>query len=759
MKKFRSHILAWTLLMVILLASSLPAARAVSGSSQQDDALYLPLVMKNSSSVAPTQTSTELIDKDLASGILDANTAAIYKVYTILPDSPLPAKYIGIPDPQADIGLFRDIMERYDLLTPAQKAEANPYLRRPDDPTSALFKFQQRQSTPQTSSGQSGSLIVAAATRPPEDIQWTSITSAEGVKIHYRADINGDNAKASGVATAIDSKIYSYLTTLMGRQWMDDTGCDSGDTVNDGGSGALDIYLLHGITDRGLEISCKNPPSPGWVILNADRALGDETHIGMIQTAAHEMFHTIQDSYSYLQEAGTYLWVQEATAKWMEDYVYPNAQSEQDYAHLYLDKTWRPIDDDPGAGVRYYGEYLWPFYLYRIQSKNPTFMRSMFEQAASNTSVEIFMQKSGSTDPVTLFPDFALKNWNQYPFNEYQVADALTQRVGEVITIDVNGITDKDKYVLAPMYAQIARLSATYYDYKFTDDTARTVAFFNGLSNKLTEAAGNIFFVDTASQYYQTESLPLARYDGINVQALIKINNTWTREDWSDSSSHLFCRDRNLQRLQELVLIVTNSNFKASQANYNFSPEGLWPILQISPTGCYQWTGTFDVTDSSDPNVEHTINGNVTFEASDSTLGPAVIFNMKSGSATLKMQGESSDHVNRFNVDASADFSSSDPASYLDTYNLVTGGPHPNAYYGFGQTNASVTGSLGTCCLEDGSWEYSTESFAIGKWFQTPNPVNNEWISQSVGNVIDGSYTEPNGYMTYHWHLEAKMEP
>jgi len=50
-------------------------------------------------------------------------------------------------------------------------------------------------------------------------------------------------------------------------------------------------------------------------------------------------------------------------------------------------------------------------------------------------------------------------------------------------------------------------------------------------------------------------------------------------------------------------------------------------------------------------------------------------------------------------------------------------------------------------------------AFAIGKWFQTPNPVNNEWISQSVGNLIDGSYTEPNGYMTYHWHLEAKMEP
>ena len=759
MKTPRSRILTCTLLLMFILAFSLPAGGVVS---QQEKTVYLPLVLNPTSSTEPAPTSIELIDKDLIAGLIDANTAAIYKAYTIIPDSPLPAKYAGTPDPQADIALFRDLQERYSALTPAQKAQADPYLRRPDEPTSALFQFQQRQASPQASADQSVSGSMASATRPPNTILWDSVFSLTGVKIHYRTDIAGDLAKANGVAAAIDSKIYSSLNTLMGRLWMDDTGCDSGDMEDDGGSVALDIYLLHGITDRGVEYSCKNPPSPGWVVLNADRPIGDETHIGMIQTAAHEMFHAVQDSYSYLEAVGTYLWVQEATAKWVEDYVYPNAQSEQDYAYLYLNKTEIPIDYLPENGNRYYGEYLWPFYLYRVKNKPASFIKSMFEQAASYKSVEIFMQTAGYNDPVPLFADFALKNWNQAPFNEYQTADSLTKRIEPAVTGEIGGVSTKTKYELVPLYwTGINWLTATYYDYKFTDATARTVAFYNGLSNKLTEATSTTLWDDTASIFYQTDPLPMATYDGINVQALIKINNTWTREDWSDQNAHVFCRDRKLQNLQELVLIVTNSNFKSTQPNYTFMKAGLNPVLEVSPTGCYQWKGTFDVEDTSDPQVTDTVTGNVTFEAPADLYGPNVFFTMKSGSAYVTVKGKSTDGVHRFNVGAWADFSSSDPSSYLDTYNLVTGGPHPNAYYGFGQTNATVTGTMETCCLENGDWEVDNNAtFGIGKWLVTPSPwVNNQWISQSVGNVIDGTYTEPNGYMTYHWHLVAQTEP
>ena len=758
MKTFRSRILACAILMLIILVFSLPGAGAVS---RQENSLYLPLVVKPGGSTEPAPTSIELIDKDLKAGLIDANTAAIYKAYTIIPDGPLPAKYAGAPDPQADIALFQDLMKVYSSFTPAQKAQADPYLRRPDEPTSALFQFQQRQAAARSSTGQSGSLFAITATRPADDIKWTSIETATHVKVHYRQDISGDDIRANGVAAAIDKPIYPDLNTLMGRLWMDDKGCKNGDLEDDGGNGELDVYLMHGVSFYGLTIPCgPTYPTSAWIILNADRAIGDDKTKGMVQTAAHEMLHAIQFSYSY-EADDDYLWVMEATATWVMDFAYPNAQAEQDYAYAYLGNTKDPMDDNPAAGQKWYGEYLWPFYLYRVKKKPASFIRTMFEEAATNTSVEVFMQRSGSDDPVLLFPDFALKNWNQDPFNEYQTADTLKARVSNTIKKDIKGITVKDKYPLKPDGFFFRRLSATYYDFTFSDNTARTVAFYNGLANKISEKAGLIDFLDTASIFYQTAPLDLATYDGINVQALIKINNAWTREDWSDTSSRVFCRDRKAQNLQELVLIVTNSNFKMSQTNYNYGPPGLDPLLQVSPTACYQWKGTFDVANTSDPNVTDTLTGNVTFEAPADLAGPDVFFTMKSGSAYLVMQGENSDHTMRFNASGWADLKPSDPNNYLDTYNLVTGGPHPKAYYGWGQSSSFVIGRQETCCLEDGvTWEVdNAKHFPIGDWFMTPSPIYNQWISQSAGNIIEGSYTEPNGYVTYHWHLEAQTEP
>jgi len=71
--------------------------------------------MNNSNGSQPTQTSIGLIEKDLADGKLDAKTAAIYEVYTILPNSPLPPQYVGVPDPQVDIAPFHALWGVYCL--------------------------------------------------------------------------------------------------------------------------------------------------------------------------------------------------------------------------------------------------------------------------------------------------------------------------------------------------------------------------------------------------------------------------------------------------------------------------------------------------------------------------------------------------------------------------------------------------------------------------------------------------------------------
>jgi hypothetical protein len=471
------------------------------------------------------------------------------------------------------------------------------------------------------------------------------------------------------------------------------------------------------------------------------------------------MFHTIQFSYTYKMDYSTYIWMMDPTAIWAEDYVYHNAQSEQEYAHLYLDTTKDPMDVNPDE-MRYYGEYLWPFYLYRVKGYNPNFIRTMFEDAKNYPSTDIFMLSGGRDTPVSLFPDFAVKNFNLAPFDNYQKVDSLLARVKVQNRYVISGVVDKKPYPLTNDTNAFAHLTAWYYDFVFADDTARTVAFYNGLHYKLTRGPGLVNPMDNTGVFYKTDPLEYNQYEGMDVQALIKINDIWTLEDWSIDPQNVFCRDRAAQNIQELVLIITNSNFKDSQANYAFKPVGDFPALLVSPTACYQWKGTITRTDTHDPGVTNTLTGeNIIFEASDSLIGPDVLYTLKSGRVYLSMNGATSDGMNTFAANGWVDLTPSDGSSSLVTYNMVTGGPHPNAYYGGGLSYQSVKGKRGICCNEDGTWENTVEDFHIGDWFYAPSPISNQLKSQVQGNILEGSYTDTSGYITYTWHFVAQKDP
>jgi hypothetical protein len=714
--------------------------------SSDNRSIYLPLVINTSTQTPPT--SIQLILKDLAAGKLDTNTAAVYQVYSLFTNSPLPAQYRGAPDLMADIAPMNALWAVYDSLSVSQKAAIDPYLLRPDNPTSAAMALQQDSGGGSPSGG-----LSVSATRPVGPL-WDYVDTATGVRIHYRLDIEGDHEKAVGVGEAIDGKIYTSFMQLMNRIWLDDTGCKGGSVVDDGGNGALDIYLMHDMTSEGTEISCHKTPTPGWVRLNANRDIGDETHSGMIQTATHEMFHTIQDSYTYLK-GEDYLWMQEATAMWIEDYVYKNAQSEQGYAHLYLDTTRKPIYENPD-NMRFYGAYLWPYYLTRIKSYSPNIIRTMFENAKSYKSIDLFFLKDGSGPPVTNFADFAVKNWNQAPFDNYQTIDKLSARVKVQYQDTISGVSEKKYYVLKPDDGSFQHLTAMYYDFIFTDNSARTVTFYNGINNKLTNKTG-VMILDPNSTGYSYTSIPYDDFKEMNVQALIKINNTWTREDWTIESQKFYCRDQKAQRIQELVLIVTNSNWDEDLPN--FAPADANPTLMVSPVGCWQWKGTFDVNDPTDPGVTNLLTGDVIFERNSySWIGPDISYHVKSGNAHLHFSGTSSESNFTFAADGWVTLSETDGTNILDTYNLVTGGPHPKAYWGNGTSNQEVAGKESCYCGDDGEYLTYDTTFFIGTWFLTPDPINPPMKLQSRGNIIDGTYTTPNGII-YHWHLESQAEP
>lgn len=731
-----------------LVLTSVGATYAGSGT------VYLPLVFNNGSQMPPT--SIQLIQKDLAAGKLDQKTAAIYEVYSLFTNSPLPAQYRGAADPMADIAPLGDLEAVYASLSASQKAAINPYLVRPDTPSSA------ENALSPASAGSLSPVSTAGVSAPegrPVSPLWDYVDTATGVRIHYRLDIAGDKDLAVGVGAAIDDKIYTKLSQLMNRVWKDDTGCTDGDVVDDGGNGALDIYLEHDMTNLGEEISCGTPPTPGWVRLNASQPLGDETDAGLIQVASHEMLHAIQDSYTFFNGYLTYLGMEEATAVWVEDYIYPNAQAEQGYASEYMNTTRTPLTEITDK-MRIYGAYLWPFYLYRIKGYNPNIVRLMFENAKSYKADAVFMLMNGDTSPVTLFPDFAVKNWNRDIFNNYQTVDKLTAKVPYQYQDQIGGVTDKKYFVLKPDKGDFEYLTATYYDFIFNDATARTVSFYNGISDKLSNKTGAIWS-DLNSTSYVTSALPYDSFKQMNIVALIKMNNTWTREDWTSTPQKFYCRDQASERIQELVLIVTNSNWDIDlPASGGYTAEDKDSTLMVSAAGCYQWKGTFEAHDTSIPGVTDTTTGTITFERDpNSEYGPDLTYHVLTGSAHRKVSGTSTTDQMTYSADGTVTLSAGDGNSFLDTYNLVTGGPHPLAYYGSAASNQVVKGTLSCYCGEDGAWETYPNDYAIGTYFLAPDPTTNHVNSMSSGNVIQGSYTIPNGDITYSWHLEAQADP
>jgi len=327
---------------VVLLRQSLLPAHA-----QGQVTIYLPLITAGSGAPgAPTQPSEVLIDQAEAAGTITHEQALMYKVYALFGDSRLPAQFNGAETEDSQI-MFH-LRAEWNALSAGTRANLAPFLLPPNAPGS----------WPELATV-SGQGVGAQA------IEWRNVLATSGVRVWYQTRFAGDDVKAAGVAAAIDGRIFTVLLSLMGRTWLPDGGYAS-----NGGDPLLDIYLVQGAGIGYLGLTtpyggCEE--TAAWVNLKSDRPLGDDTTRGIVQTATHEMMHTIQFTYPLSDACSTYDWLAEATAKWSEHLTYPHAQSEQPYAPSYLNTAYWPLENT--TGQRWYGAYLYPFFVTETQGR------------------------------------------------------------------------------------------------------------------------------------------------------------------------------------------------------------------------------------------------------------------------------------------------------------------------------------------------------------------------------------------------------
>lgn len=669
-----------------------------------------------------TPTSFALIDQAETSGALDSETALLYRVYALFSDARLPAQYRGDDSRIEDSLYMAEARERFATLSPATQDALQPFLVPP--------VYAGSWANPAASS------VSPLATPPSCDSfsdKWGFVeTSNNLVRIWYRLDLPGDAVQAVSLIDTIDTIIWPKLSGLMPNHLP---LSDLGQTCN-GGNGRLDIYISDVARSKAIPYSgCKQ--SPVFILLqrNADILV------------PHEIFHAFQFSFPLngCITAAKYRWWAEASAQWAEDFVFPKDQHEQNKAPSLLGVPEQPLDlinDD-----HEYGAYLLPFFVHR-KTGNADFVRVAWEKCASQPALEALDQAmAGGFEAV--WPEFARANWNRWadwnpkPIEDYVTWDKLHDQAkpagGASLHVSLAGRMDAEQ----ELTVDLPRLSATYKYFKFPDDTTRTVAFWNGVTSKL-----SLKDIPAIGVQYQPDPATDDEKKGARVQALIKLKGQeWQVADWTNLPYVTFCRDMLAERIDELVLIISNSEFKDRERK--LKPPDMAPVLWASNMGCWQWKGTATLNAVSPDGSGMRISTNATWTRPDASQGPPFVLYKAEGTQNWSISGACS---------GSGTLPILPEFSFLFTYNFT---PSQGSFHRTYAGQAADPRLVPVVCRDAGSLQVGLLawlSFPVQPLL--PGIPGTRFVRVNAdGRVMDDSHTMIGGGQEWKWHFEAQREP
>ena len=555
-------------------------------------------------------SSFGLIDKALAAGTINAEQALTYKIFADFGDPRLPAQFRG--DNSGVIGADSPglAVQAWPTLSPATRDLIGPYL------------------VPAFYEGSWWSLRRAGATsiRPnvfckPWEVNQCSILTDWGyvagkhVRVWYERENRGDDAVAADLAGEVDLRIWDELKKVMNREPILDHEMN--------GTNLLDVVVVDNLAAEVLAttFSVYTDCDKGATFINVNRNAANIAHLR--SAFAHELFHSVQFSYFPKKCTAEYKWLEESTATWFEDYLYPKVNREHLYARKYLDFPDLSIDAKSGIageGIkqRNYGAYTFFFYLMRFGGGNPnTVVRNIWEATKDNDALHAFeagLKKSG-VPLETSWPGFAVYSWNrEAPFNRYLTDDDLASKVPMSVELPMrlpsgdSRIEFKDLDPTTPL--SLPHLSMQYFRFDFPDDTASTVAFYNGIQRALVDTP--VTWIENFGNVVSARKVSdPASIKGAHVDALLKIDGKWTRENWTDEPFKTFCRDLKKERIESIVIILSNSDIKT-----RLQPQGQYaPFVQATNIGCYAWeVERADLTYEEDGRIEKMTVSNLRLE-------------------------------------------------------------------------------------------------------------------------------------------------
>jgi hypothetical protein len=613
--------------------------------------------------------SSTLLAQALADNAITPEEELIYRTYATFGDSRLPAQFQGAPSDVGNDLLLAEVANAIDTLSPAAQEILRPFLLPPMYAESWFAK----QLGLSAAAGQGGAL--RSAMTPTVNCEATRLPhfyprkSTAHFNIFYLQlgdrDYDKGGAQLADIVAAMAEEVYASETGLLQRFPLPDTT----ETCN-GGDGATDIYIT---TIPSATLLAQVVPyhsgcakTPSFILLNQTSAVMH--YAGNIVSAgegarpvkavfAHEFMHVLQLAMDRRPDCAETKWLDEGTAEWAMDYVDSSFNVEDGFekhsskfkrsgAFLLEYLLWdhqAPIEKkgrggDPEANG--YVDYL--FFQFLARKHTPDTIKQIFDGMAGPTgkqTVEAVASALGSRGGFKeVWPDFAKTLWNnsaaklldywntqdQYDMGLSYIfspsAGEFRHHAGDrlkTIEIDQKGAS-KAKFTLLKSALEsegdytIEPRSFYYEHMKFTDDTVHLALFVNPVG-----------------------SIPAADREFIKVQGWKKIAGEWKGpEDWTADPYVLFCRDKKDERVEELLILVSNSEANRGTEKPFKIPRRFPMQLSTSNVGCWQWEGTASTEYlGGDGTVAKGIATGVVFDLTTNIIS-GIYFETTSGSVT-----------------------------------------------------------------------------------------------------------------------------
>lgn len=245
---------------------------------------------------------------------------------------------------------------------------------------------------------------------------------------------------------------------------------------------------------------------------------------------AHELFHIFQYHSMMEYEELEAWWLQEATAVWAENYVYPQVNRE----HIYLDTFFGNLEEQfiSKEGVREYAGYMLFFFLSERYQNNdfiPDFILN-----SKGYDVANYIINSMDDFPET-YSQFALWNWNRKPWKRYSDNGTFPSKRPYGTAVQ-NMILEDEVIAEDEIFLPSGGIGYRYY-------------------HVFQEAIDKIKFDFT--------DVPWNGH--LKIQALYKVGEEWLTRDCTDLASVIFCRNKPSEKVKGVLLVFSNADLDVSK--------------------------------------------------------------------------------------------------------------------------------------------------------------------------------------------------